>query len=103
MVACCWICHDLKQQSLPAGPEDTQASSELCMRTMHAVKPPCGCYIFHSAASEAVLHEETRGELSSVTAVHMPVLVLTSQALLVLSHGGTQLASLVPLAGVAPD
>ena len=72
------------------------------MRTAHAAALPCGCYIFHCAASEAIVHEETHGELSSGAAVHLPVLVLTSQALLVLSHGGTQLATSIPLAGVAP-
>lgn len=70
------------------------------MRAVHAAKQATGCYIFHCPASEALLHGETHGELSSVTAVHMPVLLLMSEALLVLSHGGTQPATLIPLAGM---
>ena len=72
------------------------------MHTVHAAEPASGGYIFHCLASEALLHGETNGELSAVTAVHMPVLLLTSKALLVLSHGGTQLAASIPYAGIAP-
>ena len=55
------------------------------------------------AASEALLYEEAHGELSSVTSVTMPVLLLTSQALVALSGGGTQLAASIPLAGYCPS
>ena len=95
------VSHAVKQQRVAAGPQDTQASAELCMRAVHAAEPASGGYVFHCAASEALLHGGLIGELSSVSAVHMPVLLLTSQALLVLSNGGTQLAASIPFAGIA--
>ena len=110
MVACSNVrlarfsnCLGCNHHTLAAGPRDTQASAEMCMRMVHAAGLPCGSYIFHYAASEATLYGETHGELPSVTAVHMPVLLLTSQALLVLSGGGTWVATSISLAGIALD
>ena len=72
------------------------------MRMVHAAGLPHGSYIIHCAASEAVLQEETPGQEPGVTTIHMPVLLLTSQALLVMSDGWTRVATSIPLPGAAP-
>lgn len=69
------------------------------MRTARAARPATEAYIYHCMATEAVLYEERNGEVAGATAVHMPVLLLTGQALLALSSGGTQLAADLPLTG----
>lgn len=95
------ICKGEDEQKVVAGPEEIHASSEMCMRTLHAAVASSGSYIFHCTASGAIMYEETRGEVSGATAIHMPVLVLTNQELLALSEGGLQLAASIPLAGAA--
>lgn len=95
------ICKEEYEQKVVAGPEEIHASSEMCMRTLHAAGASSGWYIFHCTASGAIMYEETRGEVSGATAIHMPVLVLTSEGLLALSEGGLQLAASIPLAGAA--
>ena len=52
-------------------------------------------------ASEAIVHGAMDREPPDDAAIHMPVLLLTSQALLALSDGGTRLALRIPLAGPA--
>lgn len=69
------------------------------MRTARAAGAVAGSYVFHCMAAGAVVYEETQGELSGATAVRMPVLLLTRDALLALSDGGAQLAAALPLAG----
>jgi len=95
------ICKGENEQKVFAGPEEIHASSEMYMRMLHAAGAFSGSYIFHCTASGAIMYEETHGEVSGATAIHMPVLVLTSQRLLALSEGGPQLAASIPLAGDA--
>ena len=69
---------------------------------MHAVLAAgaaAGSYVFHCAAAEAVIYEEAGGEVSGATALHRPVLLLTSQELVALSGGGTRPAAALPLRG----
>ena len=73
------------------------------MRTARAAGAVAGSYVFHCMAAGAIVYEETRGELSGATAVRLPVLLLTKDALVALSDGGAQLTAALPLAGFCPS
>lgn len=69
------------------------------MHTVLAAGAAAGSYVLHCAAAEAVICEEAGGQVSGATALHRPVLLLTSQQLVALSSGGTRLAAALPLRG----
>ena len=82
-----------------AGPCDIEVSSEICMHAVRAAGAAEGSYVFHCAAAEAVIYEEAGGQVSGATALHRPMLLLTTRQLVALSSGGIRLAAALPLRG----
>ena len=82
-----------------AGPCDTEVLSEICMHAVLAAGAAAGSYVFHCTAAEAVIYEETGGQVSGATALHRPLLLATGQQLVALSSGGIRLAAVLPLRG----
>ena len=74
-------------------------SSEICMHAALAAGAAVGSYVFHCAAAEAIIYDNAGGQVSGATALHRPVLLLTSQQLVALTSGGIRLAAALPLRG----